>query len=434
MFNRSRFSGGRSNSRRSFSQFRRFGGNRKPSDSSIHAYIKRATTSRPQVQMPVIEADLNLEFSQLEIHDQLKQNIMSRGYTKLMPIQAQGIAPILAGQDVIGIANTGTGKTAAFLIPLVQNIIKDPTYRALIITPTRELAMQIRSEMREFSRGIAAYSTLCIGQQSIRNQISELRRDPHVIVGTPGRLKDLIERKVIKLQFFRMIVLDEADQMLDMGFINDIKHIISFLPKDRQSLFFSATVSPAISQLIQSFVKNPVTISVKTQETLSQIKQEIVQVTSGKTKSDVLEDLLKNQDLKKVLVFGRTKIGVEKLSRKLFQQGFKVTSIHGDKRQYERQQAIRMFKEDAVRILIATDVAARGLDIPDVSHVINFDVPATYEDYIHRIGRTGRANKAGIAMTIIESAYTQSQKPSFSQGYDRPVRSLNYGRGVSVVR
>jgi len=237
----------------------------------------------------------------------------------------------------------------------------------------------------------------------MRDQIYEIKRNPHVVVGTPGRLKDLIKRGVLRLGMFKMIILDETDQMLDMGFIHDIKEIISHLPKERQSLFFSATVSPTINRLIESFVKNPVTISVKTGETLSHIKQDLVKHDSKiGAKMEKLAYLLKTDEFKKVLVFGRTKHGVERLSRDLFQKGFKVTSIHGGKAQFQRQQAIRMFKEDVVSIMIATDVAARGLDIANVSHVINYDIPMTYEDYIHRIGRTGRANAAGTALTFVE--------------------------------
>jgi len=389
----------RRNSYHSSSRVNRFSGsrNRAPNPASIYAYISKAS-----VQGPIIDqVQTTMHFNDLPINDKLKNNIAHRGYAQLMPIQEKGIQAILDGKDVIGIANTGTGKTAAFLIPLIEKIIKNPTYRALIITPTRELALQIRDELRSFVNGLSIYGTFCIGQSSMRNQIYELRRNPHVVIGTPGRLKDLIERRALNLSGFKMIVLDETDQMLNMGFIHDVKHIISFLPKKRQSLFFSATVSPEINRLIQSFVVNPITISVKTQETTSHIRQDVVRLTNGESKGDVLNKLLRGEEFKKILVFGRTKMGVERLSRELFSKGFRVASIHGDKPQMKRQQAIRMFKENVVSILVATDVAARGLDIPNVTHVINYDVPATYEDYIHRIGRTGRANNTGTALTLV---------------------------------
>lgn len=375
--------------------FRRF---QKPS-GSIHEYISRATVkTNTIIEAPAQE----VKFDTLDLPRELKQNILRHGYSKLMPIQAKGLQPIRDGKDVIGIANTGTGKTAAFLIPLIEKILKDRTYRALVITPTRELALQILEELRRFSSGISISSTFCIGQTPIYAQIRELQHNPNIVVGTPGRIKDLINRKRLNLETFRMIVLDEADQMLDMGFIHDIKYIISFLPINRQSLFFSATVSQKINQLIQSFVKNPITISVKKHETVEHIKQEVIKVEQDKTKIDVLMSLLKQEEFKKVLIFGKTKHGVDKVSRKLFMKGFKVTSIHGNKRQRQRQQAIRMFKENVVPIMVATDVAARGLDVENISHVINYDIPMTYEDYIHRIGRTGRANNPGVALTLTD--------------------------------
>ena len=301
----------------------------------------------------------------------MKSTILKHGYSTLTPIQVQGIPAIRAGKDVIGIANTGTGKTAAFLIPLIENILKDYHYKALIISPTRELALQTRDELRKFSGNMPIFSVLCIGQSSMQIQISQLRRDVHAVVGTPGRIKDLIKRGILHLETFKMIILDETDRMLDMGFIHDIKEIISHLPEERQSLFFSATISPAIKMLISSFVKNPVTISVKTQETVSHIRQDLVRLNKGiGAKMEKLSTLLRQEEFKKVLIFGRTKHGVERLFRDLYQKGFKVTSIHGDKAQFQRQQAIRMFKEDVVSIMVATDVAARGLDIANVSHVI----------------------------------------------------------------
>lgn len=369
----------------------------------VRSYIKRATV---QTHGTIESVSSTMRFEELPINSKLKQNIVHHGYTTLMPIQEKGIPAILEGKDVIGIANTGTGKTAAFIIPLVEFILKDPTYRALIITPTRELALQIREELRQFTQQLPVYGTFCIGQSSMRNQIYDLKRNPHVVVGTPGRLKDLIERRILNLSMYRMIVLDEVDRMLDMGFVHDVKHIVSFLPAKRQSLFFSATLSPQINTIIQSFVKNPVMVSVKKTETTSHIRQDLVRYQPHEPKLIKLHQLLEKKDeFKKVLVFGRTKLGVERLSRDLYQKGHKVASIHGNKPQFKRQEAIRMFKEDVVHILVATDVAARGLDIADITHVINYDAPATYEDYIHRIGRTGRANKDGIALTFIEDRY-----------------------------
>lgn len=359
-------------------------------------YVKKGSISAatPEVFIP------KLKFEELPIQQVLKDNIIRHKYTTPTPIQDGAIGPIMQGKDVIGIADTGTGKTAAFLIPLIEKILKNDAENVLVIAPTRELAQQIQTELRVFTQGIRIFSTLCIGGSNIRNQISEIRRDPHFIIGTPGRLKDLIERKVLSMSRFNTIVLDEVDRMVDMGFIQDIKYLIALLPKKRQSLFFSATVSLEIRGIINAFLTNPVTISVKTNQGSEHIHQDIVRLNGG-FKIDVLTDLLKKEEFKKVLIFGRTKMGVEKLSVSLYQKGFKVASIHGDKPQFKRQQALRMFKENVVNILVATDVAARGIDVPNITHVINYDQPATYEDYIHRIGRTGRANQAGHALTFV---------------------------------
>jgi superfamily II DNA/RNA helicase len=244
------------------------------------------------------------------------------------------------------------------------------------------------------------FSVCCVGGMSIGKQIADLRYANEFIIGTPGRLKDLIDRKKIDLAKFKTIVLDEADQMLDMGFINDMRFLMAGMPVDRQTLFFSATLSKDIEKLINDFLREPVKISVKTQDTSKNIDQDVVRVR-GANKIDVLRDLLAQDGFNKVLIFGRTKHGVEKLSM-LIQKGFKAESIHGDKNHYKRQSALRLFKENHVKILVATDVAARGLDISDISHVINFDVPETYEDYVHRIGRTGRGDKKGKALTFID--------------------------------
>ncbi len=395
---------------------RRFGGGggrKRISDTAVHEYIRRASVKPAAALLPVPVIP-DVQFDSLNLPQQLQQTISRHGYKNLTPIQVQGIPAIRDGKDVIGIANTGTGKTAAFLIPLIERIMSDRTYKALIVAPTRELALQIQDELRLFSSGMPIYSAFCIGKSSMYTQIRELQRNPHVVVGTPGRLKDLISRKALRLERFRMVILDEADQMLDMGFINDIKEIISFLPAERQSLFFSATLSPSINTLINSFVKNPVLISVKTSETTSHITQEVVTVEPTALKIEKLTSLLRQEDFTKVLVFGRTKRGVEKITQDLYAKGFKVASIHGDKEQSARQRALRMFKEDVVNIMIATDVAARGLDIPNVSHVINYDVPESYEDYIHRIGRTGRANKTGKALTFVQGLAAPLKTQSYT--------------------
>ena len=344
------------------------------------------------------------EFQDFKLDQRLKQIISSKGYETPTPIQDQTIPAAISGSDVVGIANTGTGKTAAFLLPLINKIIQNPKEKVLIITPTRELALQIDEEFKLFTKGLGIFSVYCVGGLSIGKQISNLRRRQYnAIIGTPGRLKDLIGRKVINLSNINNIVLDEADRMLDMGFIHDTRFIMDLLPKKRQVLFFLATMSPEIDGLIKEFLRNPIKVSVKTRDTAKNVEQDIVKVGLGKSKLDVLNGLLKKEEFNKVLIFGRTKHGVEKLSRILSRNGFKAESIHGNKSNAQRQKALRLFKENHTQVLVATDVAARGLDIDNISHVINYDLPATYTDYVHRIGRTGRMDKKGKALTFIEN-------------------------------
>lgn len=341
-------------------------------------------------------------FEDFAVSDVLKKAIIAKGYTTPTPIQDRAISHVLKGQDVVGIANTGTGKTAAFLIPLIDKVLRNPKEEVLIIVPTRELALQIDSELKGFTKGMKMYSVVCVGGVNIGPQISQLRYKNNFVIGTPGRLKDLIERKKIKRETFNTIVLDEADRMLDMGFINDMRYVMQGMPSPRHTLFFSATLSPEIEKLISEFLREPVRIKVSTGATSNQVDQDVVRVTPGKQKLDVLHELLSQKEFSKVIVFGRTKHGVEKLSKMLEQRGFKAESIHGNKSHSQRQRALNSFKDNQAQILVATDVAARGLDIADVSHVINYELPMTYDDYVHRIGRTGRGSKRGKALTFIE--------------------------------
>ena len=341
------------------------------------------------------------QFSDFAIHQDIKRNIINKGYTLPTPIQDQAIPVVLSGADIVGIANTGTGKTAAFLIPVLHKIVIDPKERTLVIVPTRELADQINEEFIGFRGTLRIFSTVCVGGASINLQVNGLRRNPNLVVGTPGRLKDLIERKVLRLGEFKTIVLDEADRMLDMGFVKDMRYIMSGMATNRQTLLFSATITSEIDGLIKEFLTAPVKISTRTGETAKNVDQDVVMV-KGQDKVEILHRLLSQPDFTKVLIFGRTKHGVEKLSKILVHRGHKAESIHGNKNQAQRVRALTAFKTNQSKILCATDVAARGLDIPNVSHVINFDVPASYEDYVHRIGRTGRADKTGKALTFID--------------------------------
>ena len=342
-------------------------------------------------------------FKDFNFNARLQDNIDHKGYTIPSAIQDQAIPFVLEGRDVIGLANTGTGKTAAFALPIIERLVANPELNSvLIVAPTRELAQQIDEQFRAFSYNMKFYSTLVVGGTNIDRQIQQLRRGPHVIIGTPGRLRDLMKRNVLKLDQIRTLVLDEADRMLDMGFITDIKAIVEATPKERQTLFFSATITPDIERLVQGFLRNPETVSVRTADTSESVDQDVVEAMGKEHKLELLLDMLTGDDFDKVLVFGETKFGVQRLSDHLDKSGVPSTAIHGNKSQSQRQRALRDFKDNKVRVMVATDVAARGLDIPNVSHVINFDQPATYEDYVHRIGRTGRGGASGKALTFIE--------------------------------
>ncbi|MEK7550706.1 MAG: DEAD/DEAH box helicase [Patescibacteria group bacterium] len=340
-------------------------------------------------------------FSDFNVSPELKKNIIERGYKIPTPIQDQAIPAIIDGRDLIGIANTGTGKTAAFLIPLINKVLKDRNQKVLIVAPTRELAAQIRDEFFAFAKSLQIYSALCIGGASMGRQINDLRRNPNFVIGTPGRLEDLIRSRNLNLSGFGSVVLDEADHMVDIGFIQNVKFIISLLAHPRQSLFFSATIDGKVREVLQNFVVNPFTVSVKVGETAQNIEQKIIRVIDVAKKIEMLHELLNKEEFDKVLVFGRTKHGVQRLADDLNKRGFRSDAIHGNKRQSQRQRTLDNFKRSNIQILIATDVAARGLDIPNVSHVINYDLPESLDNYTHRIGRTGRADKKGIAITFV---------------------------------
>ncbi|HEX6462599.1 MAG TPA: DEAD/DEAH box helicase [Candidatus Saccharimonadales bacterium] len=365
--------------------------------------IHRSKFIKPARSVEAVKYEPKHLFSDFAMSDLLHRNVQAKGIVSPSPIQDQAIPVGLAGQDVVGIANTGTGKTIAFALPVFHRLMSERGARALILAPTRELAQQIEDECRVVAKGSGLFGTLLIGGSPMGPQLRDLRSRPHLVIGTPGRIKDHIERGSLELSAFNIIVLDEVDRMLDMGFVNDVRKILSGAATNRQSFFFSATLDERVKALIKTFSHEPVIISVKTGETTDNVEQNIVPFDSKEEKIDKLQSILANEEVAKVVVFDDTQRSVERLSKKLQDYGFKADAIHGGKTQGQRQRALSRFKENNITILIATDVAARGLDVPDVTHVINFSTPKTYDDYVHRIGRAGRAGKKGYALTFVEN-------------------------------
>lgn len=385
--------------RPSFNRGRNRNTKKGPMKKYIHPskFINKATTYEEQVY------EAKHKFVDFPFGAELQYNIAKKGYETPSAIQDQAIQHIIDGRDVIGLANTGTGKTAAFLLPIIERqsgITLRPS--VLIVAPTRELAQQIDEQFREFSKGMQLYSALVVGGMNVDRQIRDLKRRPHLIIGTPGRLKDLLERRVLQMKNMTTLVLDEADRMLDMGFLPDIRTLVGAMPKERQTLFFSATITPEIEALTSSFLNDPVTVSVRTSETSDHVEQDVIEARDKAHKVELLTNMLSEEEYDKVLVFGETKFGVQRLSDHLENSGISSVAIHGNKNQAQRTRALKQFRDNKVKVMVATDVAARGLDIPNVSHVINFDTPQTYEDYIHRIGRTGRGGASGRAHTFID--------------------------------
>lgn len=340
-------------------------------------------------------------FEDFAVHQKILDNIKGKGFTSPYAIQDKTIPLVMQGRDVVGIANTGTGKTGAFAIPMLHDLITNMNHRAIIMAPTRELAEQIMQECFSFGKNCGLRSALLIGGASMHIQHRDLRYNPRIVVGTPGRIKDHIQQGTLPLSLFNFVVLDEVDRMLDMGFINDITSILSKVSPQRQSLFFSATMEPKVATLIERFSKNPVTISTKEGATVDSISQDVVYYSGTTDKIDKLHDVLIGTQCAKTIIFDDTKRAVERLGHELKSRGFKVDEIHGDKSQAQRSRAIKRLKSDEIEILVATDVAARGLDVTDITHVINYSTPQCWDDYVHRIGRTGRAGKGGFALTFL---------------------------------
>jgi ATP-dependent RNA helicase RhlE len=354
-----------------------------------------------------------MRFDELGLAPEILRAIVDQGYTEPTPIQQQAIPLVLAGKDIMGGAQTGTGKTAAFTLPLLQRLLpyaspspspaRHPV-RALILAPTRELAIQVHENLKTYAK-YTSFRTLCVyGGVDIKPQIEAIRKGVEFLVATPGRLLDLVEQKCLNFQSVQALVLDEADRMLDMGFVPDVTRIINLLPKDsRQSLLFSATFSNEIKKLADSMLKSPELVEVAKRNTVSETITHRVHPVSSEAKRALLTRLLRSDEFDQVLVFTRTKQETGRLARELAKAGILADSIHGDKSQLERLKALEAFKDGSVKVLVATDVAARGLDIDELPHVINFELPHTPEDYVHRIGRTGRAGKKGTAVSLVSA-------------------------------
>ncbi len=357
-----------------------------------------------------------MNFSQLGLANAQLRVCESLGYSDPTPIQTKAIPLIMSGADVIGCAETGTGKTAAFLLPIVHNLSRQarPGVRVLVLAPTRELALQIQTNYLELNHLKSNRSVLVIGGANIKTQMADLRRKATIVIATPGRLLDLTERAAIDISTIEVLVLDEADRMLDMGFLPAIKRILAMLPQKKQTLLFSATMSPTIESLARATMRQPKLIEVNQRGRAAQMVEQTAYSVSLENKTALLLDLLERESekesLAKVLVFTRTRRGSERLSHILRARNHKVNRIHADRTQPQREAALREFRDGHARVLVATDIAARGLDVDAVSHVINYDVPSVPEDYVHRVGRTGRAGKQGKAITIVTPVDELSMK------------------------
>jgi superfamily II DNA/RNA helicase len=366
------------------------------------------TVSIAEVAAPTAPAPAR--FDVLPLDAKLLRAVADQGYESMTPIQAKAIPIVLAGRDVMGAAQTGTGKTAAFSIPLLQKMIRHETssmsparhpVRALVLAPTRELADQVAANVKGYARHTLLRSAVVFGGIDIKPQAAELKAGVEVLIATPGRLLDHIEAKNCVLNQVEYVVLDEADRMLDIGFLPDLQRILSYLPKQRQTLLFSATFSPEIRRLAQSYLQDPVTVEVAQRNaTASTVEQHFFSVTDD-DKRRAVRQTLRQRELSQALVFVNSKLGAARLARAFERDGLKTTALHGDKSQDERLKALDAFKRGEVQLLVATDVAARGLDIVDLPAVFNFDVPFNAEDYVHRIGRTGRAGASGLSVTLV---------------------------------
>lgn len=362
-------------------------------------FVKKARPVEETIYIPTCK------YSEMNLHEKLLKAIEEKGYEYPTEIQDKTIQQAREGRDILGIANTGTGKTGAFLIPVIDRLLtQKPEFQTLIISPTRELATQIEEEFISLGRNLRLWSACLTGGTSIKRNLARLAMKNHAIIGTPGRIIDMVERGALDLSKFEVLILDEFDRMLDMGFIDDIKFLRAKMTAVKQTMLFSATVDKKLKPLIDEMVANPHEVMISTgHQSSERVEQDVVKVARGENKFEKLLELLRKPDFHKVLIFAETKRMVDDLHFDLRKAGIESDLIHGDKSQKSRDVALDKFKKGRVDILIATDVAARGLDIKGVSHVINYEVPRDYDSYIHRIGRTGRAGKSGFAFTFVEA-------------------------------
>jgi ATP-dependent RNA helicase RhlE len=383
-----------------------------------------------------------MNFADLGLAEPIMRALAAKGYDVPTPIQQQAIPPLLQGKDLCGIAQTGTGKTAAFALPSLDHFARNPkraapaTARMLVLSPTRELAAQIADSFRAYGRFLDLKVATIFGGVPINRQIRQLQQGMDIVVATPGRLLDIISQRAFHLAGVEIFVLDEADQMMDMGFIVPLQRIVSMLPEGRQNLFFSATMPPEIASLGKKFLNNPVTVSVAPQATTAERVEQVVYFVNQNEKQALLNHVIATEDIDRALIFTRTKYGADKVVRALAGANIEAVAIHGDKSQAQRTTALQAFRQGKVSLLVATDIAARGIDVSGVSHVINFEIPNVPEQYVHRIGRTARAGADGIAISLVaddERAYlrgiervtrTRAQLLGLPEGFSEMVRKL----------
>ncbi len=359
--------------------------------------IKRSIEEEPEFFKPT------KSFNEMSLDYRLKRNLESMGFVYPTQIQEETFDHLVSGRDLMGVAKTGTGKTGAFLIPIIEKSLSTNLSRSLVIVPTRELALQVEEEFNNLNGGVNLTSATCIGGTSINRDLSRLKRRHSIVIGTPGRLMDLAGREALRLDEFEVLVLDEFDRMLDMGFVTDVMKIVGSMISRKQTMLFSATLNNTQKSLIDKLLRNPIKVKVNVgAPSKDQIEQDIIRVPQGSNKFDMLLDLIDDESFEKVLVFAETKRLVDRVSKKLRQSGVRADHIHGDKSQNYRNNALNKFKRGNVQVLVATDVASRGIDVSNITHVINYQLPQTMDSYIHRIGRTGRAGNTGRAFTFVD--------------------------------